>query len=81
MLGDEYDDEEHIEYRGLVIGLNADTGEANILPINDQPMFEGENDLWILDVLKDLSYDLGQLYDQQRAKTFALNKDVDVIVN
>lgn len=81
MLGDEYDDEENIEYRGLVIALNAETDEANILPINDQPMFEGENDLWILDVLKDLSYDLGQLYDQQRAKTFALNKDVDVIVN
>ncbi len=81
MLGEEYEDEDEIEYRGLVVAMNDDTGEAQVLPIADQPMFEGESNEAILDVLNDIAHDIQHLYKQQLAKTYKLEKTVDVIVN
>ena len=78
------DDRLYIEYRGLVIIIDSETGEGEVLQIEDQPMFEGEDDLFILDMLDDISYDIDHIknmFVKQLSKTTLEDKYVDVTIN
>ena len=80
MLADEDDD--FIEYRGLVIKIDRETGE--VLQIEDQPMFEGEDDLFILDMLDDISYDINHIKNmflKHLSKTIPEEKELDRTIN
>jgi hypothetical protein len=77
-------DDELAEYRGLVIKIDHETGEGEVLQIEDQPMFEGEDDLFILDMLDDISYDIDHIknmFVKQLSKTTLEDKYVDVTIN
>ena len=78
------DDDDLIEYRGLVIKIDRETGEGEVLQIEDQPMFEGEDDLYILDMLDDISYDINHIrnmFVKQLSKTIPEEKELDVTIN
>ena len=77
-------DDELAEYRGLVIKIDSETGEGEVLQIEDQPMFEGEDDLAILDMLDDISHDIDHIknmFVKQLSKTTLEDKYVDVTIN
>ena len=78
------DDDDLIEYRGLVIKIDRETGEGEVLQIEDQPMFEGEDDLYILDMLDDISYDINHIRNmflKQLAKNIPEKKELDRTIN
>ena len=78
------DDDDLIEYRGLVIKIDRETGEGEVLQIEDQPMFEGEDDLAILDMLDDISYDINHIRNmflKQLAKNIPEKKELDRTIN
>jgi hypothetical protein len=78
------DDDDFIEYRGLVIKIDRETGEGEVLQIEDQPMFEGEDDLAILDMLDDISYDINHIRNmflKQLAKNIPEKKELNRTIN
>ena len=78
------DDDDLIEYRGLVIKIDRETGEGEVLQIEDQPMFEGEDDLYILDMLDDIIYDIDhikKMFLKQLAKNIPEKKELDRTIN
>ena len=77
-------DDELAEYRGLVIKIDSETGEGEVLQIEDQPMFEGEDDLAILDMLDDISYDIDHIKNmflKHLSKTIPEEKELDRTIN
>jgi hypothetical protein len=55
-----------MENRGSIkIRYCRESGEAEVLPFDEQPIFnKGESHLWNADILKDIIFDLTQVYNK-----------------
>ena len=51
-----------MKHASLKIKIDLDSGEAELLPVDQQPIFEGRDDLFIMDILQDISFDLTAMY-------------------